>query len=43
MFAGANLVGRPREGGIPPAKIARYARRNLGAGGIYVCLDHGGD
>jgi murein DD-endopeptidase MepM/ murein hydrolase activator NlpD len=40
MFAGVNLVGHPRRGGISPAKIARYARRRLGVGGIYVCLDH---
>jgi murein DD-endopeptidase MepM/ murein hydrolase activator NlpD len=40
LFAGANLMGRPRTGGIPPSKIARYARRRLGVGGIYVCVDH---
>ena len=40
IFAGANLVGHPRRGGIPPSKIARYARRRLGTGGIYVCIDH---
>jgi murein DD-endopeptidase MepM/ murein hydrolase activator NlpD len=40
IFAGANLVGHPRRGGIPPTKIARYARRRLGVGGIYVCIDH---
>jgi hypothetical protein len=39
-FAGANLVGHPRHGGIPPSKIARFARRRLGTGGIYVCIDH---
>jgi murein DD-endopeptidase MepM/ murein hydrolase activator NlpD len=40
IFAGANLVGHPRRGGIPPEKIARYASRRLGVGGIYVCIDH---
>jgi hypothetical protein len=40
MFAGVNLPGRPRTGGIPPTRVARYARRRLGVGGIYVCLDH---
>jgi murein DD-endopeptidase MepM/ murein hydrolase activator NlpD len=40
IFAGANLPGHPRRGGIPPAKIARYAHRRLGVGGIYVCLEH---
>ncbi len=40
IFAGANLVGHPRRGGISPEKIARYARRRLGVGGIYVCIDH---
>jgi murein DD-endopeptidase MepM/ murein hydrolase activator NlpD len=42
IFAGANLLGRPRAGGIPPEHSARYARRRLGAGGIYVCVDHEG-
>jgi hypothetical protein len=42
IFAGANVPGRPRSGGIPPDKIGRYARRRLGVGGIYVCIDHGG-
>jgi hypothetical protein len=42
IFAGANVPGRPRSGGIPPEKIGRYARRRLGVGGIYVCIDHGG-
>jgi hypothetical protein len=40
LFAGVNLVGHPRKGEIPPEKIARYAHRNLGAGGIYVCIEH---
>ena len=42
IFAGVNLLGRPRTGGIPPTRIARYARRRLGVGGIYVCIDHEG-
>jgi Peptidase family M23 len=42
IFAGANLPGHPRKGGIPPSRIARYARRRLGVGGIYVCIDHPG-
>jgi murein DD-endopeptidase MepM/ murein hydrolase activator NlpD len=42
IFAGANLPGRPRTGGIPPDRIGRYARRRFGSGGIYVCIDHGG-
>jgi murein DD-endopeptidase MepM/ murein hydrolase activator NlpD len=41
IFAGANLGhGRPRKGPIPPDKIARYATRNLGVGGIYLCIEH---
>lgn len=40
MFAGANVPGHPRKDGISPAKIARYARRRLGVGGIYLCIDH---
>jgi murein DD-endopeptidase MepM/ murein hydrolase activator NlpD len=40
LFAGANIPGRPRSGGIPPSKIKRYAHRRLGVGGIYVCVDH---
>jgi murein DD-endopeptidase MepM/ murein hydrolase activator NlpD len=40
MFAGANVPGHPRKDGIPPSKIARYARRRLGVGGIYLCIDH---
>jgi murein DD-endopeptidase MepM/ murein hydrolase activator NlpD len=40
LFAGANIPGRPRSGGIPPSKIRRYAHRRLGVGGIYVCVDH---
>jgi murein DD-endopeptidase MepM/ murein hydrolase activator NlpD len=43
MFAGVNLVGHPRKGEIPPERIARYAHRNLGAGGIYVCIEHDHD
>lgn len=40
LFAGANIPGRPRSGGIPATKIGRYAHRRLGVGGIYVCIDH---
>jgi murein DD-endopeptidase MepM/ murein hydrolase activator NlpD len=40
IFAGVNLVGNPHRGGIPPTRIARYARRRFGSGGIYVCIDH---
>ncbi|HVU51979.1 MAG TPA: M23 family metallopeptidase [Polyangia bacterium] len=40
IFAGVNLPGHPRKDDIPPAKLARYARRRLGVGGIYVCIDH---
>lgn len=39
LFAGANVPGAPRES-IPPARIARYRWRNLGPGGIYVCIEH---
>jgi murein DD-endopeptidase MepM/ murein hydrolase activator NlpD len=40
IFAGANVPGHPRKGPIPPEKIARYAHRRLGVGGIYVCIEH---
>jgi murein DD-endopeptidase MepM/ murein hydrolase activator NlpD len=40
LFAGANLRGNPRFGPIPPAKSASYARRRLGAGGLYLCVRH---
>jgi hypothetical protein len=40
IFAGANLPGRSRKGPIPPDKIARYANRRLGVGGIYLCIEH---
>jgi murein DD-endopeptidase MepM/ murein hydrolase activator NlpD len=39
LFAGANVPNVPRES-IPPARIARYRWRKLGAGGIYVCIEH---
>jgi hypothetical protein len=42
IFAGANVPGHPRTGGIPPGRIGRYAHRRLGVGGIYVCIDHAG-
>jgi len=40
LFAGANVQGAPRRS-VTPDKIARYRWRRLGAGGIYVCIDHG--
>jgi murein DD-endopeptidase MepM/ murein hydrolase activator NlpD len=40
IFAGANLRGNARFGPIAPAKSARYARRRLGAGGLYLCIRH---
>jgi murein DD-endopeptidase MepM/ murein hydrolase activator NlpD len=40
IFAGANVPGRSRKLVVPPDKIARYAHRRLGAGGIYVCIQH---
>jgi murein DD-endopeptidase MepM/ murein hydrolase activator NlpD len=40
IFAGANLGLGVRGAPIPPEKIARYAHRRLGAGGIYVCIQH---
>lgn len=39
IFAGVNMPGAPHES-IPPSKIARYRWRHLGAGGIYVCIEH---
>jgi len=39
MFAGANVPGVPRRS-IPPDRIARYRWRQLGPGGIYVCIEH---
>jgi murein DD-endopeptidase MepM/ murein hydrolase activator NlpD len=40
IFAGANVPGHARKGPIPPDKIARYAKRRLGVGGIYLCIEH---
>jgi hypothetical protein len=40
VFAGANIPGSPRKGPIPPEIIGRYAHRNLGTGGIYLCIEH---
>jgi hypothetical protein len=40
IFAGANLRDAPRTGPIPPDRIGRYRNRLLGAGGIYVCIQH---
>ena len=39
-YAGANLGKGVRGDSIPPSKIARYTNRTLGAGGIYVCIQH---
>lgn len=39
IFAGANLKGAPRRS-VPPEQIARFRWRRLGAGGIYVCIEH---
>lgn len=38
-FAGCNLRGNPRFS-LTPERSARYARRKLGAGGVYLCLRH---
>jgi murein DD-endopeptidase MepM/ murein hydrolase activator NlpD len=43
IYAGANLGKGVRGDSIPPTKIARYTNRRLGAGGIYVCIEHQGD
>ena len=43
IYAGANLGKGVRGDSIPPSKIGRYTNRRLGAGGIYVCLEHQGD
>ena len=41
IFAGVNMRGAPRKGPVPPSKIGRYrTRRNLGPGGIYLCIRH---
>ena len=40
IFAGANIPGAARKGPISPEKIGRYAHRNLGVGGIYLCIEH---
>jgi murein DD-endopeptidase MepM/ murein hydrolase activator NlpD len=40
VFAGVNLATNSRAGRIPPARIASYANRRLGAGGIYLCIRH---
>ena len=39
IFAGVNLANNPRQN-VPPAKIARFANRAMGAGGIYLCIRH---
>jgi murein DD-endopeptidase MepM/ murein hydrolase activator NlpD len=43
VYAGANLGKGVRGDSIPPSKIGRYTNRRLGAGGIYVCIQHLGD
>ena len=40
IFAGVNMRTAPRRGHIPPDKVGRYRNRRLGAGGIYVCIEH---
>ena len=40
IYAGANLGTGLRGDSIPPSKIGRYTNRKLGAGGIYVCIEH---
>jgi murein DD-endopeptidase MepM/ murein hydrolase activator NlpD len=40
IFAGVNLATNSRLGRISPARIASYAKRSLGAGGIYLCIRH---
>lgn len=39
IFAGVNLPGAPRRS-ISPEQVARYRWRRLGAGGIYICIEH---
>jgi murein DD-endopeptidase MepM/ murein hydrolase activator NlpD len=39
IFAGVNFPGAPRRS-VPPDQIARYRWRRLGAGGIYICIEH---
>jgi len=39
IFAGANVPGSPKKT-VSPAQINRYRWRNLGPGGIYVCIAH---
>ena len=41
IFAGANMRGSARTI-VSPAKSARYARKRLGAGGVYMCIRHRG-
>jgi murein DD-endopeptidase MepM/ murein hydrolase activator NlpD len=43
IYAGANLGKKVRGDSIPPGKIGRYTNRELGAGGIYVCIEHDSD
>jgi murein DD-endopeptidase MepM/ murein hydrolase activator NlpD len=39
IFAGVNLASAPRRS-LTPAAAARYRWKRLGAGGIYVCVEH---
>jgi murein DD-endopeptidase MepM/ murein hydrolase activator NlpD len=39
IFAGANMPGKPARD-VPPEKIVRFRHRRLGAGGIYLCIEH---
>lgn len=39
IFAGVNLPSAPRRA-IPSSQVARYRWKRLGAGGIYVCIEH---
>jgi len=43
IYAGANMGKKVRVDSIPPDKIGRYTNRQLGAGGIYVCIQHDSD
>jgi murein DD-endopeptidase MepM/ murein hydrolase activator NlpD len=43
IFAGVNLGRGTPARQVEPSKVARYAHRNLGAGGIYLCIEHDPD
>ena len=40
IFAGANVPGSPEEDRLSRAQINRYRWRQLGPGGIYICIEH---